>query len=76
MMVLELMARGDLKSFLRDCRPTANTQSLLTKRQLLKMAIDIASGMTFLSSHGFVHRDLACRSVSLETPHVRTAYAH
>ena len=61
MMVLELAARGDLRDFLRDCRPTGNTTGLLTQGQLLKMCMDVANGMTFLASLQFVHRDLACR---------------
>ena len=65
MMVLELLSRGDLKSFLRDCRGTKEAGALLTQRQLMKMAIDVANGMVFLSSLEFVHRDLAARFVSL-----------
>ena len=60
-MILELAARGDLRDFLRDCRPTGNTTGLLTQGQLLKMCMDVANGMTFLASLQFVHRDLACR---------------
>ena len=61
MIILELASRGDLKSFLRDCRGTPETGALLTERQLVKMGMDISNGMVFLSSHQFVHRDLAAR---------------
>ena len=61
MMILELATRGDLHSFLRDCKPVGNTESLLSVAQRVKMAIDIANGMVFLSTMQFVHRDLACR---------------
>jgi serine/threonine protein kinase len=61
MMVMEVAARGDLKNFLRDCRPTASTQAMLSPAHLLRLAIDVAKGMEFLSERSFVHRDLACR---------------
>ena len=63
-MILELAARGDLKAFLRDCRPTGNEEALLSLRHRVKLGIDIANGMKFLSLQDFVHRDLACRYVS------------
>ena len=61
MIVMELVPRGDLHAFLSDCRGTPSTGVLLSVRQLGKMALDIASGMLFLSSKRFVHRDLAAR---------------
>ena len=61
MMIMELAARGDLKSFLRDCRPISSNEPLLTEYELAKMGVDIASGLEFLSSRGFVHRDVAAR---------------
>ncbi len=63
MMVLELASRGDLKNFLRDCRPTQDTEAMLSVTHLVKMGVDVASGMLFLSSNNLVHRDLACRYV-------------
>ena len=65
MMVLELVHRGDLKNFLRDCRATQDNDVLLSVTHRVKMGIDIASGMEFLSSQQFVHRDLACRYIYL-----------
>ncbi len=64
MMILELAARGDLKNFLRDCRPNETNAGLLSIRHRIKMAMDVANGMKFLSELSFVHRDLACRYVS------------
>ena len=63
MMIIELAARGDLKNFLRECRPTLDVKGMLSETQQVKMAVDIASGMAFLASRKFVHRDLACRFV-------------
>jgi len=61
MMILELASRGDLRHFLLDCRPTQDTEALLTATHLVKMGLDVTSGMQFLASNGLVHRDLACR---------------
>ena len=61
MIVMELAARGDLKSFLRDRRPLVGNQARVTPGELMKIATDVARGMSFLSDKGFVHRDLAAR---------------
>ena len=63
MMLLELASRGDLKNFLRDCRATETTEALLSLTQRVKMGLDVANGMNFLSDKKFVHRDLACRYI-------------
>ena len=61
MIVLEFAARGDLRTFLIDCRPSKGNAALLSKFDLARMAVDVANGMVFLSSLKFVHRDLAAR---------------
>ncbi len=61
MMIMEVASRGDLRNFLRDCRPTDGTPGLLPIRHRVQMAVDVANGMKFLASKQFVHRDLACR---------------
>jgi serine/threonine protein kinase len=61
MMILEYASRGDLKNFLRDCRPSEGTAEVLSLRHRIKMALDVCNGMKFLSEMQFVHRDLACR---------------
>jgi insulin receptor len=59
--IMELMANGDLKGYLRSHRPD-NDNSLSeppkppTLRQILQMAIEIADGMAYLSAKKFVHR--------------------
>ena len=61
MIVLEFAARGDLWTLLIDCQPSKGNAALLSKFDLARMAVDVASGMVFLSSLKFVHRDLAAR---------------
>ncbi|XP_044766315.1 insulin-like receptor isoform X3 [Coccinella septempunctata] len=65
--VMELMANGDLKSYLRSQRPdcesyTPSGRHSPTLKQILQMAIEIADGMAYLSAKKFVHRDLAARN--------------
>lgn len=65
--IMELMANGDLKSYLRLHRPeydngTDPPPQPPTLRQILQMAIEIADGMAYLSAKKFVHRDLAARN--------------
>ena len=68
LVVMELMARGDLKGYLRAHRPDADlgpdgeVPVPPSVRQILKMAIEIADGMAYLSYKKFVHRDLAARN--------------
>lgn len=65
--VMELMANGDLKGYLRSHRPeydngTEPPPQPPTLRQILQMAAEIADGMSYLSAKKFVHRDLAARN--------------
>lgn len=63
LVVMELMANGDLKGYLRSHRPEAGTDvHPPTLRRILQMAIEIADGMAYLSAKKFVHRDLAARN--------------
>lgn len=68
LVVMELMANGDLKSYLRSHRPDAETYNPSADRQpptlkrILQMAIEIADGMAYLAAKKFVHRDLAARN--------------
>lgn len=70
-MVFEYMQHGDLAVVLRENSPHSSFLKPglqpLTKDSLYWISIQIASGMTYLSSQRFVHRDLACRNCLVGT---------
>ncbi|VVC26261.1 Hypothetical protein CINCED_3A024692 [Cinara cedri] len=63
--LMELMPQGDLKTYLLKHRPEMSTDPSLkppTLKDTLRMAIEIADGMSYLSFKKYVHRDLAARN--------------
>jgi len=63
LVVMELMALGDLKTFLRESRNIV--PSPITLSRIYLMAGQIADGMAYLEASKFVHRDLAARNCML-----------
>ncbi|XP_046900732.1 ALK tyrosine kinase receptor [Hypomesus transpacificus] len=63
--LLELMAGGDLKSFLRETRPRLEHPSSLSMVDLLNVTRDIARGCQYLEENQFIHRDIAARNCLL-----------
>nr|XP_025035924.1 insulin receptor-related protein [Pelodiscus sinensis] len=65
LVIMELMTRGDLKSYLRSLRPDAENNPglpLPSLKEMIQMAGEIADGMAYLNAKKFVHRDLAARN--------------
>nr|XP_009940261.1 PREDICTED: insulin receptor-related protein-like [Opisthocomus hoazin] len=65
LVIMELMTRGDLKSYLRSLRPDAENNPGLpppSLKDMIQMAGEIADGMAYLNANKFVHRDLAARN--------------
>lgn len=69
LVIMELMANGDLKTYLRSHRPDSEAEAndgIERKppnlKQILNMAIEISDGMAYLSAKKFVHRDVAARN--------------
>ncbi|XP_053561309.1 insulin receptor-related protein [Bombina bombina] len=65
LVIMELMTRGDLKSYLRSLRPEAENKNKMPQpslKDMIQMAGEIADGMAYLNAKKFVHRDLAARN--------------
>ena len=64
MLCTELMEHGDLRTFLRACRPGAeNSPSKITPSDLAEAASRMATALQHLARNGVVHRDIAARNV-------------
>ncbi|XP_072050525.1 insulin-like peptide receptor isoform X2 [Amphiura filiformis] len=67
--IMEFMAQGDLKNWLRARRPENQADLPLNERkypptleEIVNMSAEVADGMAFLAAHKYVHRDLSARN--------------
>ncbi|XP_068993762.1 ALK tyrosine kinase receptor isoform X2 [Neodiprion pinetum] len=63
--VLELLAGGDLKNFLREERPRPDRPTTLTMQDLVMCAYNVANGCKYMEDARFIHRDIAARNCLL-----------
>ncbi|KAK9299944.1 hypothetical protein QLX08_007170 [Tetragonisca angustula] len=63
--VLELLAGGNLKNFLREERPRADRPTSLTMQDLIMCGYDVANGCKYMEEARFIHRDIAARNCLL-----------
>ena len=65
-MVMEYMKNGDLNQFLLGHHISVENSPLekgqLSPQDLLSMSIQVASGLSYLASHNYIHRDVATRN--------------
>ncbi|XP_017260936.2 tyrosine-protein kinase receptor TYRO3 [Kryptolebias marmoratus] len=64
LVILPYMKHGDLRRFLIATR-YGDIPMFVPHQTLLRFMIDIAAGMDYLGSQGFLHRDLAARNCML-----------
>ncbi|RWS16314.1 Proto-oncogene tyrosine-protein kinase ROS-like protein, partial [Leptotrombidium deliense] len=64
-LIFELMAGGDLLSYLRKNQPQKCKSGALTTNDLFSVCIDVAKGCKYLKEPHCVHRDLAARDFGL-----------
>lgn len=62
-LVIELLAGGDLKKWLRESRDGEG----LSMKDLMFCALDVAKGCRYMESRRFIHRDIAARNCLLSS---------
>ncbi|XP_014612844.1 PREDICTED: ALK tyrosine kinase receptor [Polistes canadensis] len=63
--VLELLAGGDLKNFLREERPKPDRPTTLNMYDLIMCGYNVADGCKYMEEARFIHRDIAARNCLL-----------
>ncbi|XP_013389003.1 fibroblast growth factor receptor 1-like [Lingula anatina] len=71
LIIVEYLPNGNLQDYLRNDRSKREVRygnlhgisSSLTPHDLIKFALDVANGMSYLSSMAILHRDLATRNI-------------
>uniref|UniRef100_A0A0N4Z361 receptor protein-tyrosine kinase n=1 Tax=Parastrongyloides trichosuri TaxID=131310 RepID=A0A0N4Z361_PARTI len=61
--IFDYQVHGDLHEFLKLRSPTTNVYDISDNEDFLKIGIQIAQGMDFLASNGYIHQDLATRNI-------------
>eukprot|EP00053_Salpingoeca_punica_P015438 m.142385 g.142385 ORF g.142385 m.142385 type:complete len:679 (+) comp16710_c0_seq1:333-2369(+) len=64
LVVLELMQYGDLRKIVTACK---SKNMNITMAEQLTILVQVADGLKYLNSMGFVHMDIAARNVLLHT---------
>lgn len=56
--ITEYLSEGSLRSYLHKLEQKPSDEKFLPLEKLIKIALDIASGMEYIHSQGVIHRDL------------------
>eukprot|EP00817_Percolomonadidae_sp_ATCC50343_P005946 CAMPEP_0117419714 /NCGR_PEP_ID=MMETSP0758-20121206/1214_1 /TAXON_ID=63605 /ORGANISM="Percolomonas cosmopolitus, Strain AE-1 (ATCC 50343)" /LENGTH=346 /DNA_ID=CAMNT_0005200931 /DNA_START=3404 /DNA_END=4442 /DNA_ORIENTATION=+ len=65
--ITEFCTRGDLSSYIEKYSLAG---AVMTMKRKCKILLDIAKGMFYIHSYGFIHRDLKCENVLMDENHI------